>query len=337
MTTGGGRIAKRALRVEVLYSEDEEPHLTLEGGRREREAQTKTTTTETGSTNPLVNMVEGENRARIEKAKGGGGQGKPPSEGEGEGEGRSDMGEGGGLITKLSGNDGGEEGGTTTTTGEGGGPHDRSGREEGEKGRERGGGDGGKEEEREERGEGEGTSPRRTETARAAAPTAVSGTHGYGHTKMAPIPGDKPGVATRGGKKRKSNEQGGELSPGEKDGPGKAGATGTLATVPKKTQNLRSDKEYVPPQKKGTGEAEMAEGTTMSQFDPIVEEEQEEDDARIARNTVEGTGLNPPNVALPDDVEGGVPWDRPTRLLNTERADKAKGKGGPEKPKEPEK
>ena len=167
--------------------------------------------------------------------------------------------------------------------------------------------------------------------------TAVSGTHGYGHTKMAPIPVDKPGVATRGGKKRKSNEQGGELSPGEKDGPGKAGAAGTLVTVPKKTQNLRSDKEYVPPQKKGTGEAEMAEGTTMSQFDPIVEEEQEEDDARIARNTVEGTGLNPPNVALPDDVEGGVPWDRPTRLLNTERADKAKGKGGPEKPKEPEK
>ena len=337
MTTGGGRIAKRAPRVEVLDSEDEVTHLTLEEDRLEREAQAKTTTTEAESTNPLDNMVEEENRARIAKAKGGGEQGKSTRKGEGEEEGRSDMGEGGGLITKLSGNDGGGEGGTTTTTGEGGGPHDRSGREEEEKGRERGGGDGGKEEEREERGEGEGTSPRRTETARAAAPTAVSGTHGYGHTKMAPIPVDKPGVATRGGKKRKSNEQGGELSPGEKDGPGKAGAAGTLVTVTKKTPNLRSDKEYVQPQKKGTGEAEMAEGTTMSQFDPIVEEEQEEDDARVARNTAEGTGLHPPSVAPPDDVEGGGPRERPTRLLNTERADKAKGKGGPEKPKEPEK
>ena len=123
----------------------------------------------------------------------------------------------------------------------------------------------------------------------------------------------------------------------DKDGPGKAGAAGTLVTVTKKTQNLRSDKEYGQPQKKGTGEAEMAEGTTMSQFDPIVEEEQEEDDAGVARNTAEGTGLHPPSAAPPDAVGGGGLQDRPTRVFNTERSEKAKGKGGPDKPKEPEK
>ena len=87
VTTGGGRIAKRALRVEVLYSEDEETHLTLEDDRREREAQAKTMTTETESTNPLVNMVEEENRARIEKAKGGGDRGSLQVKGRGKGKG----------------------------------------------------------------------------------------------------------------------------------------------------------------------------------------------------------------------------------------------------------
>jgi len=84
VTTGGGRIAKRAPRVEVLDSEDEATHLTLEEDRLEREAQAKTTTTEAESTNPLDNMVEEENRARIAKAKGGGEQGKSTRKGEGE-------------------------------------------------------------------------------------------------------------------------------------------------------------------------------------------------------------------------------------------------------------
>jgi hypothetical protein len=242
-------------------------------------------------------MVEAENRARIAEAKGGLEQGESTRKKGGEEEGTGDTGEGEGPITKISGDDGGGKGGTTITTAKGG----------------------------------------ITETAKTADPPAVSETHGYGHQKMVPVPTEKTGVATRGTKRRKSNEQGEGLSPGDKDGPGKAGATGTLVTVTKKTPNWRNDTEYGQPQKEGTGEAEMAEGTTMSQFDPIVEEEQEEDDARVARNTAEGTGLHPPNVAPPDDVEGGGPRERPTRLLNTERADKAKGKGGPEKPKEPEK
>ena len=84
MTTGGGRIAKRAPRVEELDSEDEVTHLTLEEDRLEREAQAKATTTEAESTNPLDNMVEEENRARIAKAKGGWEQGKSTRKGEGE-------------------------------------------------------------------------------------------------------------------------------------------------------------------------------------------------------------------------------------------------------------
>jgi hypothetical protein len=155
--------------------------------------------------------------------------------------------------------------------------------------------------------------------------------------KMAPIPAETTGVSTRGTKKRKSNEQGGGLSPGDKDGPGKTGSTGTLVTVTKKTPNLRSDKEYVHPQKEGTGGAEKAGGIPMSQFDPIVEEEPEEDDTGVARNMAGGTEPHPPSAAPPDTVGGGDLQDRPVRVFGAERAEKAKGKGGTDKPKEPEK
>ena len=81
----------------------------------------------------------------------------------------------------------------------------------------------------------------------------------------------------------------------------------------------------------------MAGGITMSQFDPIVEEEPEEDDTGVARNTAGGTELHPPSAAPPDAVGGGGLQDRPTRVFITERSEKAKGKGETDKPKEPEK
>ena len=63
----------------------------------------------------------------------------------------------------------------------------------------------------------------------------------------------------------------------------------------------------------------------MSQFDPIVEEEPEEDDTGVARNMAGGTELHLPSAAPPDAVGGGGLQDRPTRVFNTERAEKAKG------------
>ena len=78
MTTGGGRIGKRAPRVTELDSEDEVTHQTLEKDRLEREEEAKTTTTEYASANPLRGIVEAENRARIAEARRGLEQGESP-------------------------------------------------------------------------------------------------------------------------------------------------------------------------------------------------------------------------------------------------------------------
>ena len=123
----------------------------------------------------------------------------------------------------------------------------------------------------------------------------------------------------------------------DKDGPGKAGAAGTLVTVTKKTPNLRSDKEYVHPQKEGTGGAEKAGGIPMSQFDPIVEEGPEEANTGVAGSTAGGTEPRLPSAATPDTVGGGGRQDRPIRTFAAEREAKAKGKGGTDKTKGPEK
>ena len=108
-------------------------------------------------------------------------------------------------------------------------------------------------------------------------------------------------------------------------------------TVTKKTPNLRSDKEYVHPQKEGTEGAEKAGGIPMSQFDPIVEEGPEEANTGVAGSTAGGTEPRLPSAAAPDTVGGGGRQDRPIRVYNKERGEKAKGKGGTDKPKEPEK
>ena len=73
MTIGGGRIGKRALRVQEIESDDGDTPMSMEKERQEREAKAKATTAEAELTDPLSNMVAAENRARIAKAKEGGG------------------------------------------------------------------------------------------------------------------------------------------------------------------------------------------------------------------------------------------------------------------------
>jgi hypothetical protein len=146
---------------------------------------------------------------------------------------------------------------------------------------------------------------------------------------------EQTGVATRGNKKRKSNEQGGELSPVDKDGPGKAGAAGTLVTVKKSAPNLRSDKEYVHAQKEGTGGTEKAVMLPMSQFDPITEEGPEEATTGVAGITTGGAEPLPPSATAPVTVGEGGRQQRPIRVYTVEREAKAKGKGGTDKTKGP--
>ena len=123
----------------------------------------------------------------------------------------------------------------------------------------------------------------------------------------------------------------------DKDGPGKAGAAGTLVTVKKTTPNLRSDKDYVHARKEGTGGTEKAAVIPMSQFDSIVEEGPEEANTGVAGSTAGGTEPRLPSAAPPDTVGGGRLQPRPIRMFSKERGEKAKGKGGTDKPKEPEK
>jgi hypothetical protein len=181
-------------------------------------------------------------------------------------------------------------------------------------------------------------SPLQTDTALTAATTAPSGARGYGHTPMAPIPMGQTGVGTRANnKKRKSAEQGEGPALADKDGPGKAGTAGTLVTVKKAAPNLKSDKEYDQARKGGTGGTGKVVTITMSQFDPITKEEPGEATTGLAEITAGGTEPLPPSATAPVTVVEGGLQDRPIRTYAAEREAKAKGKGGTDKTKGPEK
>ena len=200
-----------------------------------------------------------------------------------------------------------------------------------------GGEEGRKEGEREETGKGKPASPLLTNTAGTAAAIAPSGTHGYGHTTMAPISVEQTGVGTRANKRRKSAEQGEGPALADEDGPGEAGTAGTLVTVRKAAPNLRSDKEYDPARKEGTRGTGKVVPITMSQFDPITEEEPGEATTGVAGITTGGAEPLPPSATAPVTVGEGGRQQRPIRVYTVEREAKAKEKGGTDKTKEPEK
>jgi hypothetical protein len=113
-------------------------------------------------------------------------------------------------------------------------------------------------------------------------------------------------MGTRANKRRKSAEQGEGPALADKDGPGEAGTAGTLVTVRKAAPNLRSDKEYDPARKEGTRGTGKVVPITMSQFDPITEEEPGEATTGVAGITTGGAEPLPPSATAPVTVGEGA-------------------------------